>query len=245
MLRRAVRRAYRARYRSSASSLALPAWRADRAARRRRDGRPVRHAADRRGVNRAGRSARTSPSASACRTTRSPRPAPQMLVGGVGLLASGCWPGRPASSSPSTSAPSSVLSLIYLHALRQRPRLHRLHLAAACTLRVSRVSTYAYVNPVVAIFLGWLLLRETVDLTMILGAADDRRVGWTGHPHRVARRARRGGARGSAGFVRPAACRRDQRTRWSAGQSICVRPAGTFAGPPDRRRRSGRQYRRP
>lgn len=36
---------------------------------------------------------------------------------------------------------------------------------------VSRVATYAYVNPVVAIFLGWALLQEEVNLTMILGAA--------------------------------------------------------------------------
>jgi drug/metabolite transporter (DMT)-like permease len=36
---------------------------------------------------------------------------------------------------------------------------------------VSRVSTYAYVNPVVAVILGGLLLNETVDVTMMVGAA--------------------------------------------------------------------------
>jgi drug/metabolite transporter (DMT)-like permease len=33
----------------------------------------------------------------------------------------------------------------------------------------SKVSTYAYVNPVVALFLGWLVLRERVDAFMLAG----------------------------------------------------------------------------
>ena len=36
---------------------------------------------------------------------------------------------------------------------------------------VSRVSTYAYVNPVVAIVLGALILNETVDVWILIGAA--------------------------------------------------------------------------
>jgi len=40
-----------------------------------------------------------------------------------------------------------------------------------CVHGVSRVSTYAYVNPVVAIVLGAVLLQESIDLTMIVGAA--------------------------------------------------------------------------
>jgi drug/metabolite transporter (DMT)-like permease len=34
----------------------------------------------------------------------------------------------------------------------------------------SRVSTYAYVNPVIAVFLGWLVLGETVNARMAVGA---------------------------------------------------------------------------
>ena len=34
----------------------------------------------------------------------------------------------------------------------------------------SRVSTYAYVNPVIAVFLGWLVLGETVSSRMAWGA---------------------------------------------------------------------------
>jgi len=35
----------------------------------------------------------------------------------------------------------------------------------------SKVSTYAYVNPVVAVFLGWLILHESVDRFILLGSA--------------------------------------------------------------------------
>lgn len=35
---------------------------------------------------------------------------------------------------------------------------------------ISKVATYAYVNPVVAIFLGWLILSERITLTIMVGA---------------------------------------------------------------------------
>jgi drug/metabolite transporter (DMT)-like permease len=35
----------------------------------------------------------------------------------------------------------------------------------------SKVATYAYVNPVIAVFLGWLVLRERVDVFVLAGAA--------------------------------------------------------------------------
>jgi len=35
----------------------------------------------------------------------------------------------------------------------------------------SKVSTYAYVNPVVAVFLGWLILHERVDRFILIGSA--------------------------------------------------------------------------
>ncbi len=35
----------------------------------------------------------------------------------------------------------------------------------------SKVSTYAYVNPVVAVFLGWIVLHEQVDHYILLGSA--------------------------------------------------------------------------
>jgi drug/metabolite transporter (DMT)-like permease len=32
-----------------------------------------------------------------------------------------------------------------------------------------KVATYAYVNPVVAVYFGWLLLDEKIDVFMLLG----------------------------------------------------------------------------
>ena len=36
---------------------------------------------------------------------------------------------------------------------------------------ISLVSTYAYVNPVVAVMLGWLILGETVTSAILVGGA--------------------------------------------------------------------------
>ena len=35
----------------------------------------------------------------------------------------------------------------------------------------SKVSTYAYVNPVIAVILGWLILHERVDGYILAGSA--------------------------------------------------------------------------
>ncbi|MFN3694112.1 MAG: EamA family transporter, partial [Ignavibacterium sp.] len=37
-------------------------------------------------------------------------------------------------------------------------------------LPLSLVSTYAYINPIIAVFLGWLVLDEKLNLYMILAA---------------------------------------------------------------------------
>jgi drug/metabolite transporter (DMT)-like permease len=37
-------------------------------------------------------------------------------------------------------------------------------------LPLSLVSTYAYVNPVIAVFLGWFFLNEKIDLLIVIGA---------------------------------------------------------------------------
>ena len=48
-------------------------------------------------------------------------------------------------------------------------RLHRVHLAAeACSTQ--KVATYAYVNPIVAVFLGWLVLHERFDGYIFAGS---------------------------------------------------------------------------
>ena len=92
----------------------------------------------------------------------------QMLVGGVALLATGALTGE--SIQPDQFSTESLLSLGYL-ILFGSVLAYTAYTWVLIHASVSRVSTYAYINPVVAVFLGWLLLRETVDLTMIIGAA--------------------------------------------------------------------------
>jgi len=38
-------------------------------------------------------------------------------------------------------------------------------------LPLSLVATYAYINPVIALFLGWLILDETLNFQIALSAA--------------------------------------------------------------------------
>jgi drug/metabolite transporter (DMT)-like permease len=92
----------------------------------------------------------------------------QMLVGGVALLATGALTGE--TVRPEEFSTESLLSLGYLIVFGS-VLAYTAYTWVLIHASVSRVSTYAYVNPVVAVFLGWLLLRETVDLTMIIGAA--------------------------------------------------------------------------
>jgi drug/metabolite transporter (DMT)-like permease len=33
-----------------------------------------------------------------------------------------------------------------------------------------KVATYAYINPIVAVFLGWIVLHETIDRYIIAGS---------------------------------------------------------------------------
>jgi drug/metabolite transporter (DMT)-like permease len=92
----------------------------------------------------------------------------QMLVGGIALLATGALTGE--TVQPERFSMESLLSLGYLIVFGS-VIAYTAYTWALIHASVSRVSTYAYVNPVVAVFLGSLLLRETIDVTMIVGAA--------------------------------------------------------------------------
>ncbi len=44
------------------------------------------------------------------------------------------------------------------------------YIYAVANLPVSFVSTYAYINPIIALFLGWLILDEKLNYTIMIGA---------------------------------------------------------------------------
>lgn len=93
----------------------------------------------------------------------------QMLVGGTGLLLVGSLAGEGALVQPAHFSAASLLALLYLVLLGSVVG-YTAYTWALVHAPVSRVATYAYVNPVVAIFLGWLILHEQVDATVVIGA---------------------------------------------------------------------------
>ena len=94
----------------------------------------------------------------------------QMLAGGGLLLLAGTVAGEWSAvdlGAISTASAGAILYLIVFGSLIG-------FTAYMWLLRVAppaRVATYAYVNPVVAVFLGWLVLGETISARTVLAAA--------------------------------------------------------------------------
>jgi len=94
----------------------------------------------------------------------------QMFAGGifVGLMAVGA--GELSRFDPSAVSARSLAALVYLLVFGSLIAFT----AFVYLLRVStpaRVATYAYVNPVVAVILGWLFAGETISARMLIAAA--------------------------------------------------------------------------
>ena len=94
----------------------------------------------------------------------------QMLVGGafVGIL--GAWRGELVGFSISQISARSAYAWTYLLIFGSLMGFT----AFVYLLRVStpaRVATYAYVNPIVAVILGWLIGGESISVRMIVAAA--------------------------------------------------------------------------
>jgi drug/metabolite transporter (DMT)-like permease len=94
----------------------------------------------------------------------------QMLGGGVALLALSVLLGEPWAFDASAVSLRSALGLLYLVVFGSIIAFS----AYVWLLRVStptRVSTYAYVNPVIAVLLGWALAGEALTVRMAVAAA--------------------------------------------------------------------------
>ena len=93
----------------------------------------------------------------------------QMLLGGAAITIVGLAIGEGADVEVGAFSTRSVLALAYLVVFGSWVA----YTAYAWLLQnapISKVATYAYVNPVVAIALGWLVLDEVVTSTTIVGA---------------------------------------------------------------------------
>ncbi len=94
----------------------------------------------------------------------------QMLLGGLVIVAVGLAVGEAPEVDPQAFSTRSVLALAYLIVFGSWLAFT----AYAWLLQnapISKVSTYAYVNPVVAIVLGFLILDEVVTPVTVVGAA--------------------------------------------------------------------------
>jgi drug/metabolite transporter (DMT)-like permease len=95
--------------------------------------------------------------------------AQQMLVGGAALLLLGVLIGEPGRLDIGGASPRSLLALLYLIVFGSL-------IGYSCyvwLLRVStpaKVSTYAYVNPLVAVVLGWLFAGESLSARIAVAA---------------------------------------------------------------------------
>jgi len=94
----------------------------------------------------------------------------QMLAGGALLVLVATITGEPARADPSSFSTASLTAMAYLVVFGSLVAFS----AYTWLLQhapVSVVATYAYVNPVVAVVLGALVLNEIVRPSMLVGAA--------------------------------------------------------------------------
>ena len=91
----------------------------------------------------------------------------EMLIAGVLLTAAGLLLGEAPRFHLTRAAALSVAWLIVAGSLcGYSAYIWLLHHVPA-----AKVSTYAYVNPIIAVFLGWLVLDESLDWRMAAGTA--------------------------------------------------------------------------
>lgn len=95
--------------------------------------------------------------------------AAQMLCGGAGLLAVGLFLGEPFHTDWSRVSGRSLAALGYLIVFGSWIGFSA-YVWLLQNSTPARVSTYAYVNPLIAVFLGWALLGESVAAHMLWGA---------------------------------------------------------------------------
>ena len=94
----------------------------------------------------------------------------QLMAGATAALLFGLLDGEAGQVTPSSWSSASLWAMVYLVVFGSLIG----YTAYTWLLQhapVSKAATYAYVNPVVAVFLGWLLLGESVTAGMAVGAA--------------------------------------------------------------------------
>jgi drug/metabolite transporter (DMT)-like permease len=94
----------------------------------------------------------------------------QMMAGGLLVFVTGVAVGEVRDFDPSRFSRESLLGLAYLLVFGSLIAFTA-YTWLLQNAPISLVSTYAYVNPVVAVLLGWLILSEQITPMMLAGAA--------------------------------------------------------------------------
>jgi len=90
----------------------------------------------------------------------------QMLTAGVLMSLLGVFLGELSGLSVSTNGFLAYLYLVFVGSLLG----YVSYIYAISHLPVSLVSTYAYINPIIAIFLGWLILNEPLNIYIFVAS---------------------------------------------------------------------------
>jgi drug/metabolite transporter (DMT)-like permease len=94
----------------------------------------------------------------------------EMLLGGIACALAGVLAGEAGDIHPGAWSADSVLALAYLIVVGSLLAF-TVYAWLLQNVALSKVATYAYVNPVVAIVLGFLVLGEAITATTVVAAA--------------------------------------------------------------------------
>jgi len=94
----------------------------------------------------------------------------QMVCGGVALVLGGLVAGETAGFDVRELALDGLLAFAYLVVFGSL-LAYTAYVWLLGNAPLGQVATYAYVNPVVAVLLGWAVLEETISVTTLVGAA--------------------------------------------------------------------------
>ena len=90
----------------------------------------------------------------------------EMLAGGVLLLLAALLTGEMTNINPAEFSNRSLVALVYLTIFGSIIAFTA-YIWLLKYVPATKVATYTYVNPVFAVFLGWLILNETITATTI------------------------------------------------------------------------------
>jgi drug/metabolite transporter (DMT)-like permease len=94
----------------------------------------------------------------------------EMLIGGVAMALTGLVAGEASDVHFSEFSSDSLLAFAYLIFIGSL-LAYTAYVWLLKNAPISTVATYAFVNPMIAIFLGWAILSEEISATTIVGAA--------------------------------------------------------------------------